>query len=402
MKILDFSFLCIIFGCTTNDNLALVCPKTCYGFNYVYSFDPKTENIGECRSGIPVCDQDKHVIDCLGQVMPSHEICDGKDNDCNGKIDDDRYGKSLIAGKYSSDNICGLLGECSKHIAVCSDGIFKCDYQPQTETCDGLDNDCDGIPDNNMTENQLCFDDEYWKVTNPPCRAGVVRCIEGQLQCDGETLPSVELCDRIDNNCNGIIDDTDGILSTKYDILFLVDTSGSMCEEIGSVATALNQYTDLLATNTNIRWALAIMSGYSPTLQVESDFTNITIIQNLLLHLGCDGNSDEESLGALYNGCQRKDSAAFILSWDPVANGLIFAFTDEDPQSYLSPVVTALMIKDSCLSHFVLPFLWSRNIPAFEPEIVGANGRCFNLEDTWEPMFDDMNSIIVTLCGIGG
>src|SRR5256885_8596746 len=46
--------------------------------------------IGECRPGITACVDDglggKKTV-CLGGTPPSPEICDGKDNDCDGVVD---------------------------------------------------------------------------------------------------------------------------------------------------------------------------------------------------------------------------------------------------------------------------------------------------------------------------
>jgi len=71
--------------------------------------------------------------------VPYAEVCDGRDNNCNGEVDEN-------SGSLS----CGF-GVCSNTVAACQGG------QPQTctplppspEVCDQIDNDCDGITDNN-------------------------------------------------------------------------------------------------------------------------------------------------------------------------------------------------------------------------------------------------------------
>ena len=52
--------------------------------------------------------------------------------------------------------------------------------------------------------------------------------------------PSQEVCDGADNDCDGEVDFGEEIRDT--DILFVVDWSGSMDEEINAVRVALNQF----------------------------------------------------------------------------------------------------------------------------------------------------------------
>lgn len=49
---------------------------------------PCGSNVGTCQAGVEVCQLGRWSGVCTGAVKKSKEICDGKDNDCNGKIDD--------------------------------------------------------------------------------------------------------------------------------------------------------------------------------------------------------------------------------------------------------------------------------------------------------------------------
>ena len=155
-----------------------------------------------------------------GEVRPGGETCDGADNDCNGAVDD-----APGVNQPCSNGI----GECAQGgVRVCDAqrGVLVCNAQPGqpgVETCDGLDNDCDGNPDddiNLMTDVNNCG-----RCSNPcayPNAAGVCEggaCHLGDCQagwnnvdrdngngCEYACIPSnggVETCDNIDNDCDG-------------------------------------------------------------------------------------------------------------------------------------------------------------------------------------------------------
>ncbi|NOZ86102.1 MAG: hypothetical protein GXP49_07530 [Deltaproteobacteria bacterium] len=160
-------------------------------------------------------DSDSYGVgpDCLGmdcddqhpQANPAaDEICDGLDNDCDGKTDED-----LTA----PPGTCLNLGVCRNSSADCINGMWQCNYPSTYEagderTCDGLDNDCDGKTDENLTDctctagqKQPCGTDEG------ECEKGYQYCQNGSWgPCDG-IGPKDEKCDGKDNNCNGQIDE---------------------------------------------------------------------------------------------------------------------------------------------------------------------------------------------------
>jgi hypothetical protein len=161
------------------------------------------------------------------------EICDGKDNDCNGVVDDGFDLQTSPADCGTCGHACEYpnaagvcrMGTCA--LGACMPGFLDLDHNPRTgceypcvpsnngvEICDGKDNDCNGVVDESDARvGQRCWPEGLvgCDVATGRCRGGCAfgtyACLPGGLVCQKAELPKPDICDGLDNNCDGVADE---------------------------------------------------------------------------------------------------------------------------------------------------------------------------------------------------
>ncbi len=161
--------------------------------------DPCAVGVGACEApGVLEC-EDVGGVRCSAVAgVAQDEQCDGADNDCDGETDEG----------FGVGEPCGVgVGACAAAgLLTCDDaGGTRCDAEPGApadEICDEVDNDCDGAVDE---AGDACT------VGVGACAAeGQTACVDGAPVCDavaGE--PVEEVCNDVDDDCDGEVDEPD-------------------------------------------------------------------------------------------------------------------------------------------------------------------------------------------------
>ena len=266
--------------------------------------DVDADGFGDPDSSTVSCEQAEGWVedetdcnDADDTVYPgAEELCDGADNDCDGDIDEDSEDVQTWYADADGDG----FGDADTSITACdtpsgyTDDASDCDDDDATihpdadEYCDGVDNNCDGIVDEDTAVDVAVWyedsdSDGYGQpsVTDFACDppAGFA---DNAFDCDDANVAvnpdADELCNGYDDNCDGTVDEIGAVDAPTW----YADADADGFGDPSTTIEACSILAGWLADNTDCDDG---DSAINPAATEICDFVDND----------CDGDTDEDS-----------------------------------------------------------------------------------------------------------
>ena len=223
---------------------------------YDWYTDADADGFGDAGARVETCDPGDGLVsdatdcdDTRADVFPgADELCDDSDNDCDTEVDEDAVDQTPWYADSDSDtygDAADVALSCDPMEGRVEDATDCDDAQAAispaaTEVCDEVDNDCDGTIDDadasldastTLTWYADADIDGYGDAaaTAQAC-AEPSGYVDNADDCDdtnaGTSPAATEVCNTVDDDCDGLIDDADDSLDPSTAAVFFADLDG--------------------------------------------------------------------------------------------------------------------------------------------------------------------------------
>jgi len=314
------------------------------------------------------------------------------------------------------------------------------------EQCNNFDDNCNQQIDEDLYT--ACYTGPEGTLLVGVCEPGIMTCDAGSwgnynesddfilFYCKDEVVPQEEICNGLDDDCDGVTDWGEEMKDT--DILFIVDWSGSMSDEMDAVMISLNQFAQNFSDEEVIKWAFLRgpvgYQQYYERLELQQDLVGFSDFLTSLATMDTSPQSMQTAyemlLDAIYLSLHNITSALakpiadlqwaglasvypldvvesspplqnFNVSWRPGADRIVIVFSDEGAQSYLEP---KLLLEDVELAIAGTPqlklYTLSRisNKNDWEKLAIAGNGKWYKLTNNPTEMYASLMEILDEIC----
>lgn len=173
------------------------------------------EEVGDIRN--PKDIDGDGLIDALeSRLLDPDKDCLPDQFDPHNEVPDKDASQALLAEIHclKAGGVCAegkdkISVSCLEGVAVCSYGEVA-GYEEEETTCDGKDNDCDGDTDEGLGGEPCEIENDFGA-----CPGTTICDGSGGLKCEGKE-PKAEVCNGLDDNCNGETDEGLDMLGECY------------------------------------------------------------------------------------------------------------------------------------------------------------------------------------------